>query len=73
MTLDIGKEDLTRDDHRFTQELGGAAHQHGFNGIRSPSPTDVDHVLAIVPNNLGGGVVSAELVELWAQVGDLRA
>jgi len=72
-TLDISADDLTRDDHRFTQELGEAAHQHGFNGIRTPSATGVDQVLAILPDNLGGGVVSAELVELWPTVDDVRA
>lgn len=71
--LDLDTDDLTRDDHRFTQELGEAAHQHGFNGIRTPSATGVDHVLAILPDNLAGVVVTAELIELWATVDDLSA
>lgn len=71
--LDISGDDLTRDDHRFTQELGEAAHQHGFNGIRTPSATGVDHVLAILPDNLAGVVVSAELIDLWTTVDDLCA
>ncbi|MNC98717.1 hypothetical protein D3C83_167680 [compost metagenome] len=69
--LDINTDDLTRDDHRFTQELGEAAHQHGFNGIRTPSATGVDHVLAILPDNLAGVVVTAELIERWSIVDDL--
>jgi RES domain-containing protein len=71
--LDINTDDLTRDDHRFTQELGDAAHQHGFNGIRTPSATGVDHVLAILPDNLARVVVSVELIDLWTTVDDLRA
>jgi RES domain-containing protein len=71
--LDINTDDLTRDDHRFTQELGEAAHQHGFNGIRTPSATGVDHVLAIFPDNLAGVVLTAELIELWPTVDDLGA
>ncbi|MGH9135789.1 MAG: RES family NAD+ phosphorylase [Acidimicrobiales bacterium] len=69
--LDISTDDLTRDDHRFTQELGEAAHQHGFNAIRTPSATGVDDVLAILPDNLAGVVVAAELIERWATVDDL--
>lgn len=70
--LDISTDDLIRDDHRFTQELGEAAHQHGFNGIRTPSATGVDHVLAILPENLSGVVVVAELIEVWTAIDDLR-
>lgn len=71
--LDINADDLSRDDLRFTQELGEAAHDHGFNGIRTPSATGVDDVLAILPDNLAGVVVTADLIERWATVDDLGA
>ncbi len=71
--LDLSTSDLLRDDHRFTQEIGEAAHEHGFQGIRSPSATGVDDVLAVLPENLAGVVLEVERVGEWRTIEDFEA
>jgi len=70
--LALTADDLVRDDHRFTQDLGEAAHEHGFQAIRTPSATGVDHILAIFTENLAGAVLAVELVALWTTADDLH-
>jgi hypothetical protein len=53
-------------------EIGEAAQEHRFQAIRSASVTGVDHVLAILPQNLAGAVLAAELVQEWSTAADLR-
>lgn len=48
--------------HRFTQEIGEAAHEHAFQAICSPSATDVDHVLVIFPEKLAGAALDVKLL-----------
>lgn len=69
--LGIEPPDLVREEHRFTQEIGEAAHEHAFQPIGSPSATGVDHVLAIFPENLAGAVVEVTLLGQWDTGGDL--
>lgn len=69
--LGIASPDLVREDHRFTQEIGEAAHEHGFQAIRSPSATGVDHILAIFLENLAGALLRVELVGIWRTATDL--
>ena len=69
--LGIAPPDLVREDHRFTQEIGEAAHEHAFQAIRSPSATGVDHVLAIFPEKLAGAVLDVKLLGEWSTVDDL--
>ena len=69
--LGLSRPDLVRDDYGLTQELGEAAHQHGFQGIRTPSATGVDDVLAVFTENLAGAVLAVELLQVWATVEDL--
>ncbi|HZJ28243.1 MAG TPA: RES family NAD+ phosphorylase [Acidimicrobiia bacterium] len=69
--LGLDSADLTRDEHSFTQNIGEAAHEHGFQAIRSPSVTGVDEVLAIFPENLTGAVLRVELVREWRTIDDL--
>jgi RES domain-containing protein len=69
--LALTAAELARDDRRFTQDLGEAAHQHGFQAIRSPSATGVDDVLAIFTGNLAGAELAVELVAQWATAEDL--
>ena len=52
--LQIGARGLVREDLRFTQVIGEAAHENGFRAIRSHSATGVDDILAIFPENLAG-------------------
>lgn len=71
--LGIAPPDLVREDHRFTQEIGEAAHEHAFQAIRSPSATGVDHVLAIFPEKLAGAVLDVRLLGEWNTPDDLAA
>ncbi|MGH9188997.1 MAG: RES family NAD+ phosphorylase [Acidimicrobiales bacterium] len=73
-TLDaigIAPPDLVREDQRFTQEIGEAAHEHAFQAIRSPSATGIDSVLAIFPEKLAGAVVDVKLLGEWSTADDL--
>ncbi|MDP1819810.1 MAG: RES family NAD+ phosphorylase [Acidimicrobiales bacterium] len=72
-SLGIDPADLIREDHRFTQEIGEAAHEHAFQAIRSPSATGVDNVLAIFPEKLAGAVLNTALLGEWSTVDDLAA
>lgn len=69
--LGIAPPDLVREDHRFTQDIGETAHEHGFQAVRSPSAAGVDHVLAMFPENLAGAVLRVELVGQWTTSADL--
>lgn len=69
--LGIAPPDLVREDHGFTRELGEAAHGHGFQAVRSPSATGVDHVLAIFPEELAGSVLDVNLLGEWNTAEDL--
>ena len=69
--LGVASSDLVRDDHRFAQEIGEAAHEHGFQAIRSPSATGVDHVLVIFPEQLAGAVLDVKLLGEWNTPADL--
>lgn len=69
--LGIAPLDLAREDHRFTQEIGEAAHEHGFQAIRAPSATRVDTVLAVFPEKLAGAVLDVKLLGEWNTADDL--
>jgi RES domain-containing protein len=69
--LGITAPDLVREDHRFTQEIGEAAHELGFQAIRSPSATGVDNLLAIFPEKLAGAVLEVNLLGAWTTVDGL--
>lgn len=60
-----------RKDHRFTQDIGEAAHEHAFQAIRSPSATGVDNILAIFPEKLAGAVLDVKLLGEWNTADDL--
>lgn len=69
--LDIASSDLVRADHRFTQEIGEATHEHGFQAIRTPSATGVDDILAIFPEKLAGAALDVKLLGEWSTPADL--
>ena len=69
--LGVAPDELIRDDVQLTHEIGEAAHEHRFQAIRSASVTGVDDVVAILPDNLAGAVLAAELVQEWTAA-DLR-
>ena len=70
--LGLTPSDLVREDHRFTQDIGEAAHQQGLQAIRSPSATGVDSIVAIFPERLAGAVLNVELIGEWNSPGDLN-
>jgi RES domain-containing protein len=70
--LGVETDELVRDDLQLTREIGDAAHEHRFQAIRSASVTGVDDVVAILPENLAGAVLAAELVQEWTTAADLR-
>ncbi len=69
--LEVDPADLIRDDLQFTREIGEAAHEHRFQAIRSASATGVDEVVGIMPENLAGAVLHAELVQEWRTASEL--
>ncbi len=69
--LDVDPADLLRDDRQLTHEIGEAAHEHRFQAIRSASVTGVDDVVGIMPENLVGAVLHAELIQEWRTASDL--
>jgi RES domain-containing protein len=69
--LGLVADDLVREDHQFTREIGEAAHEHGFQAIRSNSATGVDQVIAIFPERLAGAVLEANLWGEWNVPDDL--
>lgn len=71
--LGLVANDLVRDDRSMTHQIGEAAHEHGFQAVLSPSATGVDDVIAVMPENLAGAVLRAELVEQWSAPADLGA
>jgi RES domain-containing protein len=62
--------DLTRRDQGFTREIGERAHELRFQAIRSPSATDVDEVITVFPENLGGATLSPQLEKVWRETSD---
>lgn len=69
--LAVDPANLVRDDLQLTNEIGEAAHEHGFQAIRSASATGVDDVLGVMPENLAGAVLHAELIEVWRTASEL--
>ena len=69
--LGLVADELVREDRSITHEIGAAAHEHHFQAILSPSATGVDDVIAVMPENLAGAVLQAELIEQWDVPTDL--
>ena len=69
--LGVNSADLIRDDLQLTREIGEAAHEHRFQAIRSASATGVDDVVGVMPENLAGAVLGAELVQEWRTAADV--
>lgn len=69
--LGLVADDMLREDWSLTHDIGEAAHEHDFQAILSHSATGVDDVIAVMPENLAGAVLKAELIEEWAVPTDL--
>lgn len=70
-TIGLTTPDVVSADHALTRQIGEAAHRSGFQAIRSPSATGVDHVLAVLADNLAGAVLDVELVTRWDTPGSV--
>jgi RES domain-containing protein len=71
--IGLGGAELTSPDHGTTRRIGEAAHERGYQAIRSPSATDIDQILAVFPQNLAGAVIEVELVTVWEHPGSVSA
>lgn len=69
--LGVSTSQLTGPDVTIPREIGEAAHSTGSQGIRTPSATGVDEVIAVFPESLGSGHLLPELVERWNSDEDL--
>lgn len=69
--IDVELADLVDDDQTICRAIGVAAHARGVQGVRSPSATGVDIVLALFPENLGAGRLHVVDDETWAATTDL--
>lgn len=66
----LARADLMLPVHAFTQQAGEAAHERGYQAIRTASATGVDDVLVVFPENLGSVTIDVDLVLLWEVPGD---
>lgn len=71
--IGLDTADLTSPDHALTQRIGEAAHERGYQAIKSPSATGVDHILAVLPQNLGAAAIDIELITRWEKPGSVSA
>lgn len=69
--LGITDQQVTGPDLAVPRQIGVSAHATGSQGIRAPSATGVDEVIAVFPESLGSGRLVPELLERWDSVADL--
>lgn len=70
-TLGVSSQDLVRDNHRFTQDLGLAAHGLHFQAIRTPSATGIGDVFALLLDHIGETTLETDLLETWSERSEL--
>jgi RES domain-containing protein len=70
-SLELTAADLVLPDHAFTQAIGEAAHDRGFEAIWSRSATGVDDVITVLLDNLGSRPINVEMTERWRTLDDL--
>lgn len=63
--LSLSSENLTADRWDYCQSIGEAAHALYFQALRAPSATGVDGVLCVFPENLGSGILTPTLRDVW--------
>jgi RES domain-containing protein len=69
--LGISQSELVGEDLSVTRSVGEGAHSLGLQAIRSPSAAGRDHVLALLIENIGSGVINPALAEVWSAVSDV--
>jgi len=70
--LALEEADLIGDDLSQTRRIGEAAHSLGMKAIRSPSAAGRDDVLALLIENIGSGVISPQLAEVWSTLANVE-
>lgn len=70
--LGVTQPELVGEDLSLTRTIGEGAHSLGIQAILSPSATGQDHVLALLIENIGSGVIHPGLAEVWSILGDLE-
>lgn len=70
-SLEITRELVVGEGWAATQKLGATAYRLGWQAVLAPSATGTDQVLALYPELLGSGELSATPVETWHDVEDL--
>ena len=69
--IGVAEADLIEEDVTLTREIGVIAHGLSLQAIRSPSATGTDHVLALIPENLGAGTLRVERSDEWTSLEQL--
>lgn len=59
------------DDRVLTHQIGEIAREFGYQAILNASATGVDDVLAVLIENIRGGMVSPALDQTWSTLDDL--
>lgn len=63
--------DLVQPDYGFTRQIGEAAHERGYQAMRSYSARGVDEIVALFIENLGTASIAVDLVRRWEKPSDL--
>lgn len=69
--LGVSQSDLIGEDLSITQSIGVGAYSLGVQAIRSPSAAGRDHVLALLIENVGSGLITPQLAEGWSTMADV--
>jgi len=69
--LGVTVELVNGTDLQLPRQIGEAAHSMGAQGIRAPSATGVDQVLALFPELLGTGLLVPQVLERWETAADV--
>lgn len=69
--LGVSESELVGEDLSVTRSIGEGAHSLGLQAIRSPSAAGQDHVLALLIENIGSGVINPEMTEVWSILSDV--
>lgn len=69
--LGVDAHTLVEDDRTQTHLIGEVAHQFGYQAVLNASATGVDQVIAVLVENIRGGIVDPALDQNWNSIDDL--
>ena len=69
--LELDADAFVEEDRTLTHHIGEIAHQFGYQAVLNASATGVDDVLAVLIENIRGGLVSPTADQTWNTVDDL--